>query len=190
MNTIKPICRPRKKDPAITSNTRDIIVVDAQGFLTAFGKTYRCALGPGGIVSSEEKREGDGAAPAGLYPLRRLLFRPDKLDAPETGLPTTPLNPSDLWCDAPDHPSYNQPVTAPFNASHEKLWREDELYNLVVVLGINDSPPVAGKGSAIFFHVARPDYSPTEGCVAVAQSDLIEILKQCGPQTLIEFQQA
>lgn len=162
-------------------------MVRPEGRLTAFGKTYRCALGPGGIVPSEEKREGDGAAPAGLYPLRRVLYRPDKLAIPKTGLPTAPLTPSDLWCDAPDHPSYNQPVTTPFDASHEKLWREDELYNLVVVLGINDDPPEPGKGSAIFFHVARPDFSPTEGCVAVAQDDLLKILEACDRGTRIAF---
>ncbi|TNE59725.1 MAG: hypothetical protein EP340_01865 [Alphaproteobacteria bacterium] len=167
-----------------------MIVVDPKGTLTAFGKAYRCALGPGGIVPADEKREGDGAAPAGRYPLRRLLYRPDQRAAPETGLPSTPLQPTDLWCDAPEHPSYNQLVTAPFEASHEKLWRDDALYNLIVVLGINDDPAVPGKGSAIFLHVARENYGPTEGCIAVAESDLLEILKSCNPKTLIELKLA
>ena len=113
----------------------------------------RCAIGKGGIVS--DKREGDGGSPSGRWPLRRLLYRPDRLARPHTGLPIREIAPNDGWCDAPGDPNYNRPVTLPYDASHERLWREDHLYDLVVVLGHNDDPPAPGRGSAIFLHIAR-----------------------------------
>ena len=145
-------------------------------FFLARGEA-RCALGRGGVAAAGAKREGDGATPAGLWPMRRLFYRPDRIAKPVTGLPTTALTPSDGWCDAPQDPAYNTPVQLPYPASAEHLWREDEVYDLIVVLGYNDAPVVAGKGSAIFLHVARPDYSPTEGCVALQRADLLDCLR-------------
>ena len=150
--------------------------VHADGVFFLTGREARCALGRGGVAPMGVKREGDGATPAGLWPLRRLYFRPDRMAAPATRLPTTALTPSDGWCDAPSDPAYNRPVRLPYPASAEHLWREDEVYDLIVVLGYNDAPVVAGRGSAIFLHVARPDYSPTEGCVALHKADLLDCL--------------
>jgi L,D-peptidoglycan transpeptidase YkuD (ErfK/YbiS/YcfS/YnhG family) len=155
------------------------ITVTATGQLECGGRVYRCALGPGGIVG--DKTEGDGGTPAGAFPLRRVLYRPDRLNAPNTGLPVEEIAPDQGWCDDPAHPDYNRPVRLPFTASHEKLWREDAVYDVTVILGHNDDPPVPGKGSAIFMHVARPDYGPTEGCVALALEDLMEVLSKCRP---------
>jgi L,D-peptidoglycan transpeptidase YkuD (ErfK/YbiS/YcfS/YnhG family) len=142
-------------------------------------RVFRCALGASGITRS--KREGDKATPAGRFPLRRVLYRPDRLAAPTTALPLMPLDPRDGWCDAPDDPRYNQPVTLPYGASHERLWREDHVYDVIVVLGCNDAPAVPGMGSAIFMHVARPGYAPTEGCVALPLPDLEAVLARCRP---------
>ena len=135
-----------------------------------------------------DKREGDGGTPVGTFALRRLLYRPDRAAAPATRLPVQALTPADGWCDDPDDRAYNRPVTLPFAASHEKMWREDNIYDVVVVLGHNDDPPVAGRGSAIFLHVARPDYRPTEGCVALALDDLLRVLADCGPETRLTVQ--
>ncbi|MPY73025.1 MAG: L,D-transpeptidase family protein [Alphaproteobacteria bacterium] len=145
----------------------------------------RCALGATGITAA--KREGDKATPAGRFALRRVLYRADRLAAPRTALPVAPIGTGDGWCDAPGDPQYNKPVTLPYAASHERLWREDHLYDIVVVLGYNDAPPVAGKGSAIFMHVARPGYAPTEGCVALALADLEAVLARCGPGDCIHI---
>jgi L,D-peptidoglycan transpeptidase YkuD (ErfK/YbiS/YcfS/YnhG family) len=131
---------------------------------------FRCALGKGGL--SRDKREGDGATPVGAWPMRRLLYRADRISAPATRLPSAAIGREDGWCDDPADPAYNRPVRRPHAARHERLWREDALYDLLVVLGHNDDPVVAGAGSAIFLHVARPDYAPTEGCVALAHADL------------------
>ena len=140
-------------------------------------RAIRCALGRAGV--QKFKNEGDGVTPVGDFSLRQVLYRPDRLDAPKTNLPVSPLTPQNGWCDDPDHMLYNLPVTLPFNASHEVLWRDDLLYDLIVVLGHNDAPPVPRAGSAIFFHVAKEDFQPTEGCVAIATPDLLEILSEC-----------
>jgi L,D-peptidoglycan transpeptidase YkuD (ErfK/YbiS/YcfS/YnhG family) len=141
------------------------------------GHDVRCALGRGGVVAADLKREGDGATPLGIWPLRQVFWRPDRLATPETGLQFISLTPAMGWCDDPHNLLYNRPVTLPFPAGHEKLWREDDVYDLIVSLGYNDDPAIAGKGSAIFLHVARPDYSPTEGCIACAREDLLDLLK-------------
>ena len=126
------------------------------------------------------KREGDGASPAGAWPVRRVYYRPDKGPAPETGLPVIALRPEDGWSDDPAEAHYNRLVPLPCPSSHERLWRTDGLYDLIVELGYNDDPVVAGMGSAIFLHIARPGYAPTEGCVALAEGDLREVLKLMG----------
>lgn len=126
------------------------------------------------------KREGDGASPAGAWPVRRVYYRPDKGPAPETGLPVIALRPEDGWSDDPAEALYNRLVPLPCPSSHERLWRTDGLYDLIVELGYNDDPVVAGMGSAIFLHIARPGYAPTEGCVALAEGDLREVLKLMG----------
>ncbi len=150
------------------------IVVTADGTLAWNDKSLRCALGRGGVRA--DKREGDGATPAGRFPLRRLLYRADRLDRPRTALPARPLDPLDAWCDDPADPAYNRPVRQPYAARFEPLWRADALYDILVVLGYNDDPVVAGAGSAIFLHLAQPDYRPTEGCVALARDDLETLL--------------
>lgn len=137
----------------------------------------RCALGRGGL--GDDKREGDGATPIGRFPLRRVLFRPDRLAAPPTALPVAPLRADDGWCDDPGDGRYNTPVRLPCPARHEVLWRDDGLYDLIVVVGYNDDPPVAGRGSAIFIHVATADYAPTGGCVALALADLLSLVGDC-----------
>ncbi len=141
----------------------------------------RCALGWGGLVEASDKREGDGATPLGAWPMRRVLYRPDRIARPETRIPATALTPQMGWCDDPMDIEYNRQVRLPFHARHEILWREDHVYDLVVELGFNDDPVISGRGSAIFLHVARPDYSQTEGCVACALPDLLELLKAARP---------
>ncbi len=152
------------------------LIVTPDGWLTAFGRPLRCALGRGGVIAARDKREGDGATPAGAWPVRRVLFRADREPSPTTRLPTSPITPTDGWCDAPGDALYNQPVSLPYGASAEALWRADGIYDLIVVLGHNEAPVTPGAGSAIFLHLARPDFGPTEGCVALARDDLLAVL--------------
>lgn len=146
-------------------------------------RQWRCAIGPAGITA--DKREGDGATPSGCFTLHRVLYRPDRMARPETLLPAATLTPEDGWCDDPTDVAYNRPVRLPYSASHERLWRDDGIYDVIVILGHNDDPPVPGAGSAIFLHVARADYGPTQGCVALALPDLLSVLREAGPETRI-----
>lgn len=153
------------------------------GLLICERGRFRCALGRGGV--GRVKREGDGATPAGAFPLRRLLYRGDRLERPATRLPLGLIAPDHGWCDDPADAAYNRPVRLPFTPRHEVMWRDDGLYDLVVVLGHNDGPVVAGAGSAVFLHVAREGYAPTEGCVALARDDLLRVLPGCGPESVL-----
>lgn len=135
---------------------------------------YPCALGSGGVLAA--KREGDGATPVGTFFLRQVFYRPDRLPQPDSGLPVRALTRDDGWCDDPAHSDYNRLVRLPFEASHEVMWRADNLYDVIVVVGHNDDPPEPGRGSAIFIHCAAADFAPTEGCVALAREDLVELL--------------
>jgi L,D-peptidoglycan transpeptidase YkuD (ErfK/YbiS/YcfS/YnhG family) len=151
------------------------IVVSPAGVAQVGGFEFRCALGRGGV--KRDKREGDGATPAGTWPLREVFYRADRILRPVTVMPLRKLKRSDGWCDAPDDAQYNKRVRLPYPASAEHLWRADRLYDLIVVVGYNDAPVVPGAGSAIFLHVARADYGPTAGCVAFSRADLRKILK-------------
>jgi L,D-peptidoglycan transpeptidase YkuD (ErfK/YbiS/YcfS/YnhG family) len=162
-------------------------VATADGTLDIAGHKVRCALGPAGVVPATAKREGDGASPAGAWPIRRVLYRADRGPKPQTAFPTAEIARDDGWCDAPDDPEYNRPVKLPYPASAEAMWREDGIYDVVVVLGHNDDPPVAGKGSAIFLHLNRPDYAPTQGCIAIARADLEALLRIARPGDAVEI---
>ena len=113
--------------------------------------------------------------------MREILYRADRIARPKVKLPLRAIQPDDGWCDAPNDPNYNRLVKLPWRASAESLWRDDALYDLVAVLGFNDAPVMPGKGSAIFLHVARPDYSHTHGCVALAFADALAALEQLQP---------
>ena len=149
---------------------------NSKGIFVGHGMQVRCAVGKGGVIAAADKREGDGGSPIGDWPMRRVFFRPDRLACPETGLPTVALTPTDGWCDQVGDPLYNQKVTTDYPARHEKLWRDDHVYDLIVELGYNDDPVLDGHGSAIFMHVARPEYEPTEGCIALDIADLKKVL--------------
>lgn len=162
-----------------------LIRVFSNNVLEYRGRRYRCALGRGGVRS--DKREGDGATPTGRYPLKQLFARRDRIAGITTGLPVTPIKVDDGWCDDPSMPEYNKAVTLPYAGSFEHMYREDHVYDLVIEIGHNDSPPVPGAGSAVFIHIAKPDFAPTEGCVALALSDLKALITDWSTETEIEI---
>jgi L,D-peptidoglycan transpeptidase YkuD (ErfK/YbiS/YcfS/YnhG family) len=167
----------------------DLIVSRAgDGWQASYGeKTWRAAVGRSGVT--RHKVEGDGASPAGRWPIRRVLYRADKLPAaPVTVFDAATIAPDDGWCDAAGHSEYNRPVRVPFAASHEDMWRKDDLYDIVVVLGHNDDPVVPGAGSAVFLHVASPGYGPTAGCASMTRPDLLEFLSLAAPGTHLRFE--
>ncbi len=133
-----------------------------------------CALGRCGIVA--RKREGDGASPRGTWAFESILYRADRVGRPRTRLPVRAIARDDGWADAVGEGNYNRGVKHPYRASAEKLWRDDAVYDVVVVLGYNRRPRVQGRGSAIFMHVARDGFTGTEGCVALRRADLLRVL--------------
>lgn len=163
-----------------------IFTATSDGWLDIGGRRVRCALGPAGVKPAADKREGDGVTPAGVWPIREVWVRPDRGAAPATALRLRITDPDDGWCDDPADPAYNRPVKLPYPASAERMWRDDAIYDLVVVLGHNDDPPAPGMGSAIFLHLARPDFSPTQGCLAVTRADLEALLAQARPGDAVE----
>jgi L,D-peptidoglycan transpeptidase YkuD (ErfK/YbiS/YcfS/YnhG family) len=151
------------------------------------GKTYRCVVGKGGI--STDKREGDGATPVGVFPLRECWYRADRVEKSVTRLPLRVIHKLDGWCDDPKNHHYNKYIKIrgeELKYSYEQLWRDDHAYDILVVLGYNDHPVVPGKGSAIFLHLMHEDERPTEGCVALKSKDLLEILPQLGQDISLE----
>jgi L,D-peptidoglycan transpeptidase YkuD (ErfK/YbiS/YcfS/YnhG family) len=142
-----------------------------------------CALGAGGIVIA--KREGDGGSPRGRFRLRGGAYRPDHLGIrPRTALPLRATRPDDGWCDDRRDRRYNRPIRLPApGVSAEAMWRGDGLYDVVIDLDYNRAPIRKGRGSAIFLHIARHGYRPTEGCVALARADLLRLLRRLGPRT-------
>ena len=142
-----------------------------------------CLVGRSGLLPQTEARGRYGDTRRKL--LRRAYYRPDRLDPPVTGLPLVRIHESLGWCDDPSDPAYNRAVELPFAAGHETMFRDDALYDIVVELGYNDAPPVAGLGSAIFLHLREAHTLHTAGCVAVTQDDMLAILAEAGPETVL-----
>lgn len=153
------------------------------------GKSFPCAVGRAGVARPGEKREGDGMTPSGEFSLRELFFRADKVNSkalPQVWKPRS-IRKTDGWSDDSKDSNYNRVIKLPYVPRHEDLWRDDDLYDLIIPLGYNDNPVLPGMGSAIFFHVAKPGHSPTAGCVAVYKKDYLEILKFIKPGDLIKI---
>ncbi len=159
---------------------RDIVVRRApgnprEGRLALAHGMRRAALGRSGIAAL--KKEGDGATPLGRYRVRQVLYRDDRLPRPRTQFPIHAIRARDGWCEDPEDRNYNRLVKLSSRTQADSLHRADHLYDLVLVLGYNDRPRVRGRGSAIFVHLARPDYSPTAGCIALSRHDLVMLLR-------------
>ncbi len=161
---------------------------ETRGIARLGERSFPCALGRTGLVA--DKREGDGGTPLGRFPFRRLLYRADRVAHIETRLPALHIERDDGWCDDPASADYNRQVRLPHLARHEELWRTDHLYDLVVVIGHNDDPIVAGAGSAVFVHLARADWGPTAGCIAFTRDDLLSILSEVGTRDAIDIRVA
>ena len=156
-----------------------------QGLLHAGKRTLRCALGRSGI--GIKRGEGDGITPRGRFDLLGAMIRADRVPVRNLWLELSRIEESGGWCDAPGDRNYNRPVTLPYPASHERLAREDHLYDVALVMDYNVTQRLTAKGggSAIFFHLARQNYAPTEGCVAISRQDMLWLLPRIGADTQI-----
>lgn len=156
----------------------------AKAIVQAGHLAFRAALGRSGRAS--RKREGDGATPIAAMRLLHGYWRRDRISGPlATALPMAPIDASMFWCDAPGDANYNRPVRAPFGPSHEEMRRQDGLYDICLVMDWNISSRARHRGSAIFFHCARPGYPPTQGCVAISARDMRRLLPLVGPETVV-----
>jgi L,D-peptidoglycan transpeptidase YkuD (ErfK/YbiS/YcfS/YnhG family) len=156
-----------------------------RGVLTIGNLLLPCVVGRSGLKGL--KREGDGATPRGLWRLRRVLVRRDHVAFLTTRLPLRAIAHHDGWCDAPEDRNYNRPVCLPYPASHERLWRDDHLYDIVVVLSHNERPRRRFGGSAVFLHIADRNGKPTAGCVALSLAGMRKLLARCKPGSMINF---
>ena len=154
-----------------------------QGWLVAGAQILPVALGRGGILAN--KREGDGGTPRGTFRPLQLWWRADRFPRPQTFLPTRPIRPQDAWCEDPADRHYNRPLQLGPGQGGDRLTREDHLYDFIVEIDHNAAPRIAGRGSAVFLHLARPNFSPTAGCVSMTKSSMLRLLRRMGPQTQI-----
>lgn len=157
----------------------------ARGRLSAGLVILHCALGSAGTVT--RKKEGDVATPVGCFRLTSLLYRAERLARPTALLSTRPVRRQDVWCDDAADRRYNRLSQGPVSAGHEKLWRADGVYNTLIILDYNLKPRIRGRGSAIFFHLARPDYAPTAGCVAISPRDMRKLLPRLSSRCFMKI---
>ena len=157
-----------------------------EAWLLAGPRPIRVAIGRGGIKAN--KREGDGATPAGRYRLVRLWWRADRMPRPRTMLPARRITAADGWCEDPSDRRYNRPIRLLAGQPGDRLMRTDALYDLIIEIDHNQRPRVAGRGSAVFIHVARTDMTPTAGCISMQANTLRGLLARLGPRTAITIQ--
>lgn len=186
-----PVGAPGAVDPVADVRVADVLVAEVGSGTLRFGdESTPASFGKAGAIAQALKREGDGKTPLGTYTLHTALLRPERSAAPATALPWRWLRPWDGWSDAPHDPAYNRPVGHPHAFSAEHLWREDQAYDIIIVLSHNTPPrvgPVPGLGSAVFLHCTQPDARPTEGCIAVPHAVLARWLPQFSAATRIRI---
>jgi L,D-peptidoglycan transpeptidase YkuD (ErfK/YbiS/YcfS/YnhG family) len=177
--------KPSRDRPLSSVRIRAAAGNPRRGWLTTGGRTIPVALGRGGIRAN--KREGDGGTPRGTFHPRKLWWRADRHPQPRTFLPVRAIAPEDAWCEEPNDRHYNKPVQLKRDRGGDRLRREDHLYDFIVEIDHNTSPRIAGRGSAVFLHLARDNFAPTAGCVSMTKSAMLHLLQRLGPGTRIEI---
>ena len=153
-----------------------MIIVKKSGYLQYKNLKFRCALGKAGIKKKE--KEGDDITPKGIFKITRIYYRADKINNITTSIKKVKIKKNMGWCDDPTSNFYNKEIKLPSKYSHEKLYRKDSLYDLVLVLNYNTNPIIKNKGSAIFLHIARDSYKRTKGCIALKKKHLILLISK------------
>lgn len=162
-----------------------MIIVKNPGYLIYKNFKFRCSLGINGIKN--KKKEGDGITPKGIFKLKKIYYRKDKVKNIVTKVKKIKITKNMGWCDDPKSNLYNQQVKLPNKFSHEKLYRNDKLYDLILVLDYNTNPIIKNKGSAIFIHVANKYYKKTKGCIALKRENLLKLISQIKKNTKIKI---
>jgi L,D-peptidoglycan transpeptidase YkuD (ErfK/YbiS/YcfS/YnhG family) len=162
-----------------------MIIVKKTGKLFFLNKEYKCALGKSGI--KKYKKEGDGSTPAGIYKFSKVYYRKDRIKKIQCSLKKIIIKKNMIWCDDIKSSYYNQQIYLPSSFSHEKLYRKENIYDIIIVINYNMNPIIKNKGSAIFLHVAKKNYNKTEGCIAVKKNELLKILNNLKRNTKIKI---
>ncbi len=175
--------KPRAGRPLACVTIRASAGNPRRGWLTAGGTTIPVALGRAGLLAN--KREGDGGTPRGTFRPQRVWWRADRNVRPQTFLPIRQIGPEDAWCEDPTDRHYNRPVRRAPGQAGDRLKRQDHLYDFIVELDHNTRPRVAGRGSAVFLHLARANFGPTAGCVSMTKAAMLQLLRRLSPRTKI-----
>ena len=162
-----------------------MIIVKKTGYLKYKNFKFRCALGKGGI--KKKVKEGDNITPKGIFKIIKIYYRPDKINKIISSIKKIKIKKNMGWCDDPSSSYYNKQVKLPSKYNHERLYRKDNLYDLILVLNYNTSPIKKNKGSAIFLHIAKKKYQPTKGCIALKKQDLIQLTSVIKKNTKIKL---
>jgi L,D-peptidoglycan transpeptidase YkuD (ErfK/YbiS/YcfS/YnhG family) len=162
-----------------------MIIINKSGYLKYKNFKFRCSLGKAGI--KKKKKEGDQVTPKGIFEVIKIYYRKDKIKKIISSIKKIQIKKNMGWCDDPKSDLYNQQIKLPSKFSYEKLYRKDGLYDIILVLNYNTSPIVKKKGSAIFIHIAKRKFKPTEGCIGLKKNDLIKLLKKIKKNTKIKI---
>jgi L,D-peptidoglycan transpeptidase YkuD (ErfK/YbiS/YcfS/YnhG family) len=181
-DSIVYITTPRGRPLSLIS-LRKAAGTTRRGWLSVGGRIIPVALGRGGILAN--KREGDGGTPKGSFRARRLWWRADRHMQPRTFLPVRPIRAEDAWCEDPTDRHYNRPIRLKRDESGDRLRRDDHLYDFIIEIDHNTSPRVAGRGSAVFLHLARENFGPTAGCISMTKASMLQLLRRLGRRTRI-----
>ena len=163
-----------------------MIIINKYGLLKYKNLKFKCALGKAGI--GEKKKEGDFITPKGKYKITKVYYRADRIKKIKTNFRLYQIKKNMGWCDDPLSKNYNKLIKLPSKFGHEKLYRKDKLYDLILILNYNFKPIIKNKGSAIFIHIASQNYKSTRGCIALKKSDLILILGKIKKSTIVKIQ--
>jgi len=162
-----------------------MIIVKKSGYLKYKNFKFQCALGESGI--KEKIKEGDNVTPKGIFKITRIYYRPDKIKKIISPINIIKIKKNMGWCDDPTSNSYNKEIKLPTKFGYEKLYRKDHIYDLIAVISYNLNPIIKGKGSAIFLHIAKKKFSPTQGCIALKKKDLLLLLSKISKNTKIRI---
>ena len=153
-----------------------MIIINKSGFIKYKKLKFKCALGKAGI--GKKKREGDNVTPTGTFKIVKIYYRSDRVKKISSKLRLIEITKNMGWCDDPNSKNYNKLINLPSKYSHEKLFKKNNIYNVIVVLNYNMKPIIKNKGSAIFIHIAKNNYQPTQGCIALKKNDLLKLLSK------------
>ena len=162
-----------------------MIIINNSGYLKYKNLKFKCALGKSGV--KKKTREGDNVTPKGIYKILKVFFRKDRIKKVKAPFKKIKITKKIGWCDDIKSKYYNKQISIPTSLKHEKLYRKDNIYDIIYVINYNINPIVANRGSAIFLHITKGNYKNTKGCVALKKNHLLKLLSSIKKNTKIRI---